>query len=553
MKSFKFFAILLVFVMLLTACGQANVTTTPEVTSPATTGGEATTAPVAPAENSQLQIAFSWPVYIDPAVGSDQASSSSLINLYDTLVFPTADESIVPWLAESWQTSEDGLTWTFNLRHGVLFHDGSEMLASDVVYSFNRLQTIGQGFGYMYTNVASATAVDDYTVDFVLSEASGLFLPSLVRLFVLNEDLVRANTAADGAYGDAGDYGTTWLLTNDAGSGPYQVLDFQLEQYLLMEKNSAWWGQFVDNAPDQIRFIATTEASTIRTLMASQELDISDAWQSLESLKNLDAIDGVSVAALQSFSEFYFMINTRLAPTDDIHCRRAIAYAFDYDSAVSLEWPGTKQSVGPVPAIMGGHDPNLFVFHRDLDKAKEELAQCQYADTLADYPIGINWISEVPDEEKYALLFQANMADIGIPVDVVSSPWLTVVENTATLETSPHIVTIYVSSDLSEAGPMLKQRYHSSSAATWSQNEWLLDTNLDAEIDNALSTIDQTERYAKYAVIQAEIVDLSPSLFVYDQVEKHAYQDYIDWPAASGGTSGIMGYYMYGPQIGINR
>ena len=81
-------------------------------------------------------------------------------------------------------------------------------------------------------------------------------------------------------------------------------------------------------------------------------------------------------------NEFYYMINTKIAPTDDIHCRRAMAYAFDYDTAVSLEWPGTQQSQGPVPASVGGHNPDVFVFSQDLDKAKEELAQCQYADDL---------------------------------------------------------------------------------------------------------------------------------------------------------------------------
>lgn len=542
MNNFKYLSILLVLVLLLTACGQANETVSTEAAPPETA-----------AVKSQLQIAFAWPTYIDPAVGSDQASSSALINLYDTLIFPTSDESMIPWIAESWETSDDGLTWTFHLRQGVLFHDGSELMASDVVYSFNRLITIGEGFGYLYTTVASATTVDDYTVEFVLNEASGLFLSSLVRLFILNEDLVRENTAAEGAYGDAGDYGKTWLLTHDAGSGPYQVVEFQLEEYLLMEKYDGWWGEFVENAPDQVRFVATTEAATIRTLMSRGEIDISDAWQSIESLRNLDDLDGVSIAALPTFSEFYFMINTRISPTDDVHCRRAMAYAFDYETAVSLEWPGTQQSQGPVPAAIGGHNPNVFVYSLDLAKAAEELAQCQYAGNLADHPVQIHWVSEVPDEEKFALLFQANMAEIGITVEVVSSPWLSVVENTGAQETSPHIVTIYVSADLPEAGPLLKQRYHSSSASTWSQNEWLLDETLDAAIDDALSTIETTERFAMYAELQSQIVELSPSLFIYDQVEKHAYQDYLDWPAARGATSAIMGYYFFAPEISINK
>lgn len=159
----------------------------------------------------------------------------------------------------------------------------------------------------------------------------------------------------------------------------------------------------------------------------------------------------------------------------------------------------------------------------------------------------------MPDEEKFALLFQANLADIGIPVDIVSTPWLSVVENTSTQETSPHLVSIYVTADLPEAGPMLKQRYHSSSAATWSQNEWLLSDELDAAIDGALTTIDQNERFEKYKVVQAELADQAPSIFVYDQIEKHAYQDYIDWPPAKGDVIPVQGYNILGATIGVNK
>ena len=75
-------------------------------------------------------------------------------------------------------------------------------------------------------------------------------------------------------------------------------------------------------------------------------------------------------------TSFYYMVHNGMPPTDDVHCRRAMAYAFDYDTAVSLEWPGTTQMQGPVPATLGGHNPDVMVFSRDLDKAQEELAQC---------------------------------------------------------------------------------------------------------------------------------------------------------------------------------
>ena len=154
-----------------------------------------------------LRITFAWPTFIDPAVGVDFSSSCALVNLYDTLVFPNAEGGVDPWLAEKWEASADGLTFTFHLREKVKFHNGDELKASDVVYSFNRLQTVGEGYAYLLGNVASATAVDDYTVRFTLPEPTGLFIPSLTRLYILNEELVRENTLADGPYGADGDYG----------------------------------------------------------------------------------------------------------------------------------------------------------------------------------------------------------------------------------------------------------------------------------------------------------------------------------------------------------
>ncbi len=505
------------------------------------------------AEETVLRITFSWPTYIDPAVGSDFSSSSALCNLYDTLVFPNTEGEVDPHVAERWEVSDDGLTWTFYLKEGVKFHNGSELTASDVAFSMNRMLEIGEGYAYVFLGtVESATALDDYTVQFELAKPSGIFLISLVRLYIADDEEVMANVVTPGPYGDNGDYGKEYLLTHDAGSGPYMVKEFPLEEYLLMEKYDGWVGTFHPDAPDQVKYIATTEPATIRTLMSRQELEITDQWQPVEALEALDAIEGVDIAAFPSLTEFYYMVHTKKAPTDDLHFRRAMAYAFDYEAAVGLEWPGTKQSQGPVPALTAGHDPDVFVFHRDLDKAREELALSPYADELDQYPVVLHWITDVPAEEKWALLFQANMADIGIDVEVVGTPWTAVVEETADIETSPHIVTIYVSADFPEAGSLLKVRYHSDAAATWSQNEWLLDDELDQMIDDSLATVDQEERFAKYRELQNYIMDLCPSLFLYDQVQKHAYQSaYVDFPAARGEVIPLMGLNMFAPRIGV--
>jgi peptide/nickel transport system substrate-binding protein len=552
-KLFALTTLILVFSMVLVGCGATEAP--PPTEPPKEEAPPPTEAPAEPpaAEKRSLNVSFSWPTYIDPAVGSDFSSTSSLANLYDSLVFPNTEGGVDPHLAESWDVSDDGLTWTFKLEEGVKFHNGDELMASDVAWSMNRLLEIGEGLAYVFLGtVESATAVDDYTVEFKLAQPSGLFLISLIRLYVANEDQVMENIVTPGPYGDKGDFGKEWLLTHDAGSGAYTVKEFPLEEYLLMEKNEGWFGTFHPDAADEVRFIATTEPATVRTMMSRGELQISDQWQTVEALEALDEIEGVDVAAFPVLTEFYYMIHTQKAPTDDIHFRRAMAYAFDYDAAVGLEWPGTQQSRGPVPAITAGHNPDVFVFKRDLDKAREELALSAYADQLEDYPVQVHWITEVPAEEKWALLFQANMAEIGIPVEIVGTPWMSVVEETADMEASPHIVTIYVSADFPEAGSLLKVRYHSDAAATWSQNEWLLDEELDGKIDDALTTVDQEARYAKYRELQDEIVDLCPSIFLYDQVQKHAYQSgVVDWPTARGEVIPVMGYTMFAPLIGV--
>jgi len=294
-------------------------------------------------------------------VGSDFSSTSSLCNLYDTLVFPNTEGGVDAHLAESWDVSDDGLTWTFHLKKGVKFHDGCELTAGDVAFSMNRLLEIGEGLAYVFLGtVEGATAPDDYTVEFKLAQPSGLFLISLIRLYVADQEEVMANVVTPGPYGDKADYGKEYLLTHDAGSGPYKVKEFPLEEYLLMEKYDDWFGTFAPNAPDEVRFIATTEAATVRTLMSRQELEITDQWQTIEALEALNGMEGVDVSAFPVLTEFYYMVHTQNPPTDDVHFRRAMAYAFDYDAAVSLEWAGTQQSRGAGPGHHSRSQPGCL-------------------------------------------------------------------------------------------------------------------------------------------------------------------------------------------------
>jgi peptide/nickel transport system substrate-binding protein len=243
------------------------------------------------------------------------------------------------------------------------------------------------------------------------------------------------------------------------------------------------------------------------------------------------------------------MLNTKKPPTDDVHFRRALSYAMDYDVVVNDIWPYYEQSIGPVPHTLPGHK-NVFQYHRDLDKAREEMAQSQYANQLDKYTFDLSWCAEVPDEEKVALQFQANAADIGVNVEIFKKPFGKMIDDAQTKDTTPHGSVVYVAAHYNEAGSMLETRYHSKSQGTWEQCEWLGSPEIDAAIEDSLATVDQKARFEKYGKIQDTLVEQTPTIWLADQAMQWAYQTYLSWPIAERAKakqalSPVMGYSHY--------
>lgn len=500
-----------------------------------------------------VRIGFANVPLVDPAVGSDEASSAALANLYDTLVFPNDDGSVRAHVAEDWDISDDGLVYTFRLKQGIKFHDGSELTAEDVVYTLERIMAIGEGYGYLFTNnVASAQALDTYEVEITLQKPFGPFLSSLVRLYIVNKDLVEANTKPDGAYGDNGDYGRGYLLNNDAGSGPYQVKVLREGDYLLMERFADYWDGFDPNNPDELQFYGTLEPATTRTMLSRQELEVTDQYQPAEVYPALAEIPGVEIANLVGANTLYLMTHTQKPPTDDVHFRRALAHIINYEVITSSIVPDSVHSIGSVSQVLPGANPNAVKYEYDLAKAEEELKKSKYYGQLDQYPVDVAWIAETPDREKLALLIQAEAAKVGIQVNVVKVPWLSFIDQAAQLETTPHTGVVAVGAHYAEAGSILESRFHSRSAGTWEQTDWVQDPQLDAMIDDAIATQDYDERMSKYAEIIRVASEQALGIPLIDTPEKHAYQaGYVTWEQAENAKAGkpvnpVLGYFYYG-------
>lgn len=506
--------------------------------------------PFAAAADKQIRFSESWPPRLDPAVGQSYSDSIAYSNLYDSLVFPEPDGTVVPCLAEKWDVSRDGLTYTFTLRKNAKFHNGDPLSSEDVVFSAERLMKIGEGYAYLFTPIVDkVTAPSAQTVRFALKQPFGPFLNALVNLYVLNKKQVSAHLEKPGDYGEWGDYGKKWLLANDAGSGAYQVKEMKMAEHFVAVRFPGYWRGFDANNPDSFTQIATEEPVTIRTLMSKRELEVSDQWQSEENYAAMARIDGVAIARFPSGNVLTFSLNVQKAPTDDVHLRRALAYAFDYDSLLKGVYPSSKQAKGPVSSVLSpqaGPAP----YATSLDKAREELKQSKYAGSLAQNPLDICYPAEWVAADKMALLFQASAAKIGIVVRIAKQPWAKMIADVAQPGSTAHVNILTYAPHYGEAGSPLS-RYHSRNGGTWEGVEWLKDERIDSLITEAVATVDPKARKVKYDQLTKELIELCPSIWAVDVTEQHAYQaGYVEWGAdkrvkAGGSAIPVQGYNFY--------
>lgn len=485
-----------------------------------------------------MRLSVSGAPNADPATGINWEVVKYYCNLYDSLLMYNLDGKLVPLLAESWIISEDGLSYTFKLKKGVKFHDGSELTASDVVFSLNRIVNIKEGFSYMFVDsVKKVEAIDDYTVQFVLSKPFSAFLDSLSRFYVLNEELIMANLDMNHSiynYGDVyGDYGRDFLLTHDAGSGPYVLREIEQQNYLTADQFKDYHIPLSENAPTYIHFINNTAAVFVRTMLAQRELEISDCWQTAENIEAMSKIDGVTIANYSNGAVHLIMFNCSLPPTDDEYFRKALAHLVDYDMIVKNVFPGSVRSVGPINANTPGGATQLDAnpYNYDLEKAKEYLSLSKYANQLDEYPVEYFCNSNVAYQQKIALAVQAEARKMGIKIEIVSAPFLNLVERVARSETAPNMNSTSQCPYYFEAGICLSY-YTRSTVGTTSNAFWILDERFDQMVSDAIEIMDTEKRYAAYAEIEEIILDKCYGIYLADVTERIAYQSrYVYWPA----------------------
>ncbi len=362
---------------------------------------------------------------LDPAVVVIESTGDILRNVYERLVEAAPDgETMVPGLAESWDISDDGLTYTFHLRSGVTFADSAAFKADDVKYSFERAMELNSGTAWILNDYVEEIQVEDeLTVKIQIKQAFAPFLRILTNPMVcsiLSEETSKKHATADDPYAKE------YYRANMNGTGAFKFEEWRPSEYLVISRNDGYWGE--KSKIDGVVFQVLPEPETVSLMLRKGDLDMSGAMPN-ELIEYLAKQEGIVIDSQEILNHYSFAFNTSLKPIDNVKVRQALAYAMDYDSLMQyiVGDSGVKMS-GYIMQGMLGFDPENPGYQRDVEKAKQLLAEAGYEngfDLELPYPV---W-GPLPD---VCVLAQASFAEIGVNVKLVQvgfGPFLDAINN----------------------------------------------------------------------------------------------------------------------------
>ncbi len=385
---------------LLAACGSSKSTPTTASSTTTTTGGTTSGSPAAAGaspttggsstatatqssggtgqKGGTLVVAFNAdPESLDPHITTALLAARVLALIHDNLVDQDYDGSFKPALAEKWDVSSDGLTYTFTLKTGVKFHSGKDFTADDVKYTFDRWVTTEKSpTSYTIEPITSTDVVDPQTIKFTLKEPYNIFLDQVAGSWavILNKDAVDKAGA---------DYG----VTTAEGTGPFKFDSWTRNDKLTLKQFADYsWGSpvFKNQGPayvDGVEIRIIPEDNTRIAEFQSGNIHLVQDVPAAQ-VEQLSSTPGVSIVKYDQLQTTYLGMNTTKAPFDDVNVRMAVNYALNRDEIVTganfgLGTAANTMLAEKTPYYWAGSQDIAPKF--DLDKAKSLLDQAGWA------------------------------------------------------------------------------------------------------------------------------------------------------------------------------
>ncbi len=458
---------------------------------------------------------------IDPAVGFDQAIGSTLKELYDALFRHVGNPpQTISWLAESYEVSEDATEWTFTLVKNAVFHDGFPVDAAAVKFSAERLLRIGKGPASLFKGIIgedSVNVLDNHTLKIRLLQPFGPFLHTLPWLFVVNPNLVKANAGSDD--------GQTWLRDHEAGSGPFTLGEWKPgELYEFKAVPDYWRGWPAEGHLEGYVRKVIGDAMARMQALERGEVDIVDWALSEEQLRLKEM--GFLIVEEPTMQTYEIKLNNQDGYTADLHVRKAISYAFDYQALLEI-WAGRPiLTVGPLPPSLELASKDLEVYRLDLERAKAELAQSPWPE--GGFDLDYVYVSGLEEERKTGEILRDQLAKLNIRVNIIPMAWADAVSTFQNPKTSPPMFPLYSSTAYPDPDNYLWSGYHSSQAGEWTNPGHYQNPQMDDLLERARATVDQAERKKLYRQAQQLALDDAVNIFGASTPDFHIYGPYIE-------------------------
>lgn len=401
----------------LAGCGGSSASSTTAAAGSAVEGSEAAGSEAADAsgKDSLVIVTSSDVLSMDPYRYDEGPTNQIMLHIYEALVSQNADMSFGPCLAESWETSEDGLTWTFHLREGVKFHDGEVMDSGDVVASINLASNPDSPSAYSsYTSTfESVEAPDANTVVIKTTKPNPVMLFDVAQLYVLKQENAEVGTEEQ-------------VADNVVGTGRYKFVEQVKEDHIDLAANEDYWGEVPEIK--NVRFRPITNEATRTATMLTGDVDFT-VDVSARDIDRLDATDGISVIKQKGLREIYINLDSRedsplfpgeKNPMSDVRVREAMYLAIDEDTIIKNIMNGCAFEMNSiVPEDYVGYTEVTREAY-DPEKAKELLAE-------AGYPDGFEITFDAPNDrymndEQIAQAVAGYLEKVGIKVNLNLMP-----------------------------------------------------------------------------------------------------------------------------------
>jgi glutathione transport system substrate-binding protein len=455
------------------------------------------------------------PESLEPGTMGGTYNMSVLATMYENLVALNEDLERIPGLATDWSVSEDGLTWTFVLRDGVTFHDGTPFTADAVVFTFERLldEALGLPSGGRFRPVIdTVTAVDPLTVEFGLKMVYPAF-PGLVA--IMHAGIVNPSEGVQAT-----------LETAGSGTGPFRFVEWRTGEYVLQERFDDYWGE--PAKVEQIRWIWSAEPSVGAMAIQTGDADVVNAPSPVFAQQMATNPDLV-LHESSSSRVYWAALNMQMKPFDDIRVRQALNYATDREALVgALMFGYGSPANSPLGEAVFGYDDTLMPYTHDIERARALLAE-------AGYPDGITVQIFVQEQEApVAQVLQAMWAEAGVTLNVtrletgvMSDVSFGSPEEKA--EVGANLIIASFSSATLDADVQLRALYHTDSWSPTDANAgFYSNPELDALLDEAASISDQDRRLALYLEAQNIINEDAPHVLLYKPVDLFATRLGVD-------------------------